>query len=185
MNYTDDYNDADSDSEWTESTGELAENLDRVLNTFTDPGHIFVEFTRLLEDEFDIRKGFLALREGAYTRFIAVATWNDGKVRKNLSLRLPATHSLFEKVVEDGQVYSETFAELFDGSMFERRLLLDDETESFMLRPLKYEGQVIALLGYGSVRQHAFVTFEDGPLDPLIDRFAALIATCLPAKSHQ
>ncbi len=156
--------------------GKLLEHLDSVLQTQESPQKIFSELTNILQRKYDIRKGMLALRHGDQTQFLAVATWNRGKSKKNLSLRLPTRASLFEKVAEHGQIYSETFAELFDGNLIEKHLLLDDETQSFVLRPLKHEAQVVALLGYSSDNPNAFVTFEEGFPDPFIERFAALIA---------
>jgi len=76
---------------------------DDILGGTRDPRVMFSEFSRLLETEFEIRKGFLALREGDQTRFLAVASWKQDGTRKNLSLRLPKGPSLFEKVAESGQ----------------------------------------------------------------------------------
>ncbi|RKX24746.1 MAG: hypothetical protein DRP45_07520 [Candidatus Zixiibacteriota bacterium] len=154
----------------------LVEELESVLVDNAEPREMFLEFTRHLEREYDIAKGLLVLKENDKTRFLAVASWNHGKTRKNLSLLLPSTGSLFEKVAEQGQIYTDNFAELYDGNQMEKRLLLDDYTQSFMLRPLKHDATIVGLLGYSSENTDAFVTFEEGLLDPVIDHFAAVIA---------
>jgi len=154
----------------------MVRRLREVLARGSDPRELFYEFTRVLEQTFPIRKGLLALREPNHTRFLAVASWRAGKVRKNLSLRLPTVSSLFEKVAEDGRIYRESFAAFFDGNLLERRLLLDDETQSFVLRPIKYEGRVVALLGYSSDNADAFASLEENPLDAVIEMFGELIA---------
>jgi GAF domain-containing protein len=174
----------DFEPEYFGQVKRLVDSLERTLVKNTDPRIIFAEFTRALQREYDIKKGFLALKEGSRTRLLAVATWNRGQARKNLSLRLPSSSSLFDKVTEDGRIYTESFAELFDGNMIERRLLIDDDTQSFMLRPLIFDGHVVALLGYSSDSPHAFVTFEEGQLDPLIDRLAEAIARFQLERSH-
>jgi hypothetical protein len=153
----------------------LLDDLDQVLSDQTEPAGMFSEFTRCLEREFDISKGFLAIREGDHTRFMAVATFIKGKTRKNLSLRVPSMPSLFEQVSESGQIYSDSFAELFDGNLIEKRLIIDDDTISFMLRPLKHEGTVVGLIGYSSDVPEAFVVFEEGLLNPAFDRLASLL----------
>jgi len=155
----------------------LTAQLDKLLAGASDPRETFSEFSRLLENEFDIRKGFLALRENDGTRFLAVSSWKKGGQRRRLSLRLPSASSLFEKVAETGQIYSETFAEFFDGNSVERNLLFDDETVSFVLRPLKYDARVVGLIGYSSDKPDAFVTIQDGQLDPAFDRLAAYLGT--------
>jgi len=154
---------------------QLTADLDRLLEDSNDPRTVFTAFSRMLLQEFEIQKGFLALREGDQTRFLAIAAWRNGKTRKNLSLRLPTVSSLFEKVAESGQIYSENFADLFDGNFIERQLLIDENTASFMLRPLKHEALVVALLGYSSDVPEAFLAFEEGLLDPVFDRLGAFL----------
>jgi hypothetical protein len=144
---------------------------------------MFSEFTRLLEAEFEIRKGFLAIREGDETRFMAVATFIKGRTRKNLSLRVPSMPSLFEQVSESGEIYSDSFAELFDGNLIERRLLIDDDTVSFMLRPLKHDGKLVGLIGYSSDVPNAFVVFEEGLLNPAFDHLAEQMAIMEAARA--
>jgi hypothetical protein len=134
---------------------QLTAQVDEILSAATDARTAFSEFSRLMESTFDVCKGFLALREENQTRFLAVASW--------------------KKVAETGQIYSETFAEFFDGNRIERSLLFDDDTVSFMLRPLKHETRVVGLIGYSSDVPDAFVTIEDGQLDPAFDRLAALL----------
>lgn len=163
------------DSGYESAYDRISEDLDHILGYEPDPRALFSHLSRSLLQEFDIKKGFLALREGDQTRFLAVAAWKDGKTRKNLSLRLPNISSLFEKVAESGEIYAENFAALFDGNYMERQLLLDDDTASFMLRPLKYEARVVALLGYSSEVSEAFVAFEEGLLDPIFERVAAYL----------
>ena len=173
MVFDEDYNSLDD--EVNDAVRKLTQRLGEILADCSDPRMIFQEFTRELQRVYDITKGFLALREGDMTRFLAVATFSHGTVRKNLSLKLPNAPSLFEKVAESGQIYTENFAELCDGNLIEQRLLLDDDTHSFMLRPLKHEGRVIALLGYSSENPEAFVTFEEGLVDPALDEFGRLL----------
>jgi hypothetical protein len=169
-----------ADRKYFGAADRLLTAIDDILGGTRDPRVIFSEISRLLETEFEIRKGFLALREGDQTRFLAVASWKHDGTRKNLSLRLPKGPSLFEKVAESGQIYSENFAELFDGNLIERRLLFDDDTVSFMLRPLKHEGRVVALLGYGSDVPDAFETIQEGMIDAAFDRLAARLGELLP-----
>ena len=168
-------NDRLSDNKTTSIRASLTTQIDEILSVSTDARTAFSQFSRLMESTFDVRKGFLALREKDQTRFLAVASWKKGGERRSLSLLLPQTPSLFEKVAETGQIYSETFAEFFDGNRIERSLLFDDDTVSFMLRPLKHEARVVGLIGYSSDIPDAFVTIEDGQLDPVFDRLAAFL----------
>jgi len=161
----------------------LLEESFQILQRFPDPRQAFLELTRVLEHQFSIHKAMLAVREDRAARFIAVATWDKGRCRRNLSLRLPTDRTLFAAVIEHGQMFAENFAELFDGSVIERQLLLDDDTQSFMLRPLKHEGTVVGLLGFGSANPDAFLLFEEGLFDRVMERLAETIAAHEPARS--
>jgi len=185
MNWNDSNDSIDErDSGYEPACDRVATDLDQILNKKLDPRAVFNGLSRSLLQEFDIKKGFLALREGDQTRFLAVAAWKEGRIRKNLSLRLPNVSSLFEKVAESGQIYSENFAALFDGNYMERQLLLDDDTASFMLRPLKHEAKVVALIGYSSEVSEAFVAFEEGLLDPIFDRVGAYLGKLEAERSE-
>jgi transcriptional regulator with GAF, ATPase, and Fis domain len=142
----------------------------------------FLDLTRQLQDKFEISRGLLLVREKGSTQFVAVSTWSKCKTRKNLTLRVPGVSSLFEKVAESGQVYSESFCDLFSGNSFERNLLLSPEAQSFVLQPLKFEGEVVGLIGYSSNSSCAFATFEEGLLTGIADQFAQLVVSQSPTR---
>ena len=86
----------------------------------------------------------------------AVTTWHNGSVRNGLSVNLPPESSLFEKVAEHGRVYTEDYCAGFSGNFFERKLLLGDDSRSFVVQPLKTDGKVVGLIGYSSEEPTAF-----------------------------
>ena len=135
----------------------------------------FQTITNQLHKEYNIDKGVLILRPNAGRQLAAVSTWHLGIMRDGLKLNLPVEASLFEKVAEQGHVYTEDFCESFSGNFFERKLLLNDDSRSFVLQPLKFEGRVLGLLGYSSRMPMAFVTFEEGALDAICDRLGSII----------
>lgn len=135
----------------------------------------FAGLTRRLAQQYPIDKGVLVLRDHEASELSAISTWHDGVVRDGLRLNLPSQESLFEKVAEDGRVYTEDFCESFSGNFFERKLLLDDDSRCFVVQPLISEGRVKGLLGYSSRRPSAFAMFADGALDDIAERFGELI----------
>lgn len=147
--------------DWSRKDGRLSES--------------FFELTKYLRRNYDIDKGVLVLIDDGGHRLSAISTWHDGLSRDGLSLNLPADSSLFEKVIEHGQVYTEDFCGAFSGNFFERKLLLDDDSRSFVLQPLKSEGRVLGLLGYSSHRPTAFAMCNEGTFDEVAARFGAMI----------
>jgi hypothetical protein len=136
---------------------------------------LFVDFVRLLESALPINRALLAVREPGGTRFIATTTISERRSRKHLSVKLPTASSLFEKVAEHGIAYSETFCECFSGNRMERNLLLDDDSRSFALVPLKHEGSVVGIMGLSSDEASAFALVEDGLLERTAVQLAARI----------
>jgi GAF domain len=134
------------------------------------------EFTRLtkrLRKSFAVDKCILVLQRPAEDRLAAVASWDHGVVSDGLAINLPHDNSLFEKVTEDGGLYTENFCGSFSGNFFERKLLIDNGSRSFALLPLRHDGHLVGLVGMSSEKPMAFTLLEEGELGNVFDRFAA------------
>jgi len=135
----------------------------------------FSAVTRHLRKNYAIDKGVLVLRDEGSHRLSAISTWHNGLSRAGLRVNLPSDGSLFAKVAEEGQVYTEDYCGAFSGNFFERKLLLDDDSRSFVLQPLKCDGRVLGLLGYSSRRPTAFAMCEEGAWDELAGKLSSAI----------
>ena len=165
----------DAGDNWKGDKSTLSDVCHKLLQQKITPNEAFKALTLELQKSYDINRGFLALREDRQARFLAVARFTDSGTLKSLSLQIPSINSVFERVAEDGGIYVDNFAELFEGNTIENRLLIGEDTQSFVLRPLKSDGRLVGLLGYSSDVTDAFVTFEDGLLDPVIDCLTSVI----------
>ena len=137
---------------------------------------IFCEITRRLEVKFNICKGVLVVRNQNENAFLAISTWNKGEFLDGLAISLPTTPSLFEQIAMDGNVYSDTYGGIFSGNFFEKKLLLNDNSKSYVLHPLKHEGEITGMIGYSSEEEMAFSLFEEGVLQDVTSRFAKIIS---------
>jgi len=178
----------EEDFEFSRYPSDNPEDYANILNTRypdgMDMSELFIKLTQDLQHSFTISKGLLVIRENNATQFIATASFSQRKTRKNLTLRIPSVSSLFEKVAEGGTLYTENCSEFFSGNSFERNLLMDNNSRSFILQPLKHEGQVIGILGYSSDEVSAFTVFETGLLDTVAGLLASRISGKLPQKTH-
>ncbi|RME28781.1 MAG: hypothetical protein D6800_03500 [Candidatus Zixiibacteriota bacterium] len=143
-------------------------DIDTTYPAETPPVDIFADLVRHLQSHYNISRGVLILREAEGTRYLVSALVSDTGERKHLSLLLPGGSSLIRQAAEDGGIYTENFFGLFDGSLFEKNLLIGPETESFMLHPVKYEGRVVGIVGLSSRTTDAFVTLDHGALEPVL-----------------
>ena len=144
---------------------------------------LFNELTRRLKTQYNIDRGVFIIRSADGENFSAVSTWDEDKVRNNISINLSIEPSLTTKVAENGIVFSDSITNEFSGNFFERKLLFNDDSQSYVLQPLKHEGQVVGLLGYSSVNPTAFSTFEEGALDKVAGELGEVIANRMKKKS--
>ena len=142
----------------------------------------FSELTRQLLCKFDIKKGVLVVRRPVDEQLAAISTWQSGVTRDGLTITLPTDTSLFDRVAKQGQTYAEDFCDSFSGNFFERRLLLDDDSRSFVVHPLKHEGKVVGLVAFSSHEPTAFAMFEEGDIDHLTRIFAGHVETHLASE---
>ena len=159
----------------SESSDGSSLNFDELVSGSETLSEIFFALTRHLCETFEINKGVLILRQEQPKKLAAVSTWENGLSRDGLALSLPCDSSLFEQVAEQGKVYTENFCGTFSGNFFERKLLLDDDSRSFVLQPLKSGGQVVGLLGFSSQTATAFSMFEEGSLEVIAEEFGSVI----------
>ncbi len=155
---------------------DLSFNFESELPKDANISDIFCELTRRLEIKFDIHKGVLVIRNQDENSFLAVSTWNNGEFLDGLAISLPTEPSLFEQVAADGQVFSDSYGGIFSGNFFEKKLLLDSNSKSYVLHPLKHEGQIIGMIGYSSHEDLAFSVFEEGILLDITSKFAKVIS---------
>ena len=154
---------------------QFCRDIERINPRDFSPSEAFIELSRRLKQKYPITRGALILKDKEHLS--AVSTWNHGFGADGLIINLPENSSLFRQVVDDGRTYAESFIGGFSGNFFEQKLLLDEDTQAFVLQPLKVDGKVIGLLGYSSEDPDAFALFEDGTLDEVADSLAAKIAS--------
>lgn len=160
-----------------EPKGKLQFSFEERPSTEVGVSEVFSQFTEQLLEKYNISRGVLILVDPSSSGLAAVSTWHEGTVRDGLSLNLPSESSLFAKIVEDGRVYTEDFCGAFSGNFFERKLLLDEDSRSFAVQPLKIDGQTVGLVGYSSDEPTAFAVFEEGVLEEAAQEMAAIIIT--------
>jgi len=148
-----------------------ANDLIRVLANQEELSEMFFEIIDFLKERYTLNKCVLIIKHDNAV-LSAISTWSNGLRQDGLTLNLPHKESLFEKVLEDGRLYTEYFFGSFSGNFFERKLLLDEQSRSFALQPLKSGGQVVGLVGFSSKNPTPFALMEEGDSADILNRFA-------------
>lgn len=138
----------------------------RSITPQEDIAEVFFRLTELLSKYFEVERGVLILKREDHGEYRAVAGWRQGREPKHLNLRMPES-SLMAKVGEDGHTFVDEYCELFSGNSLERRLLLGQESQSYIIQPLICDTQLKGVIGYSSADVSAFVTHEGSILDKL------------------
>ena len=156
-------------------TEQAAVDMTGSLSGSEQPAQLFFQLTRRLMTRFEISKGVLLLKANANGPLAAISTWNNGQTRDGLAIKLPSESSLFERVAECGQVYTENFCGSFSGNFLEGKLLISEDSGYFVLHPLKHQGEVIGMIGFSSDKPTAFSLFEEGAVDEILSEFTDVI----------
>ena len=150
---------------------EISLNDSRKFYVSEEPSEMFFEIIEFLKERYTLNKSVLIIRSEKAV-LSAISTWSNGVRQDGLTLNLPHKESLFERVIDDGRIYTEFSIGAFSGNFFERKLLLDEDSRSFALLPLKTDGQVVGLVGFSSKNPTAFALMEDGDSSDIFSQFA-------------
>ena len=140
----------DNDNITATDKNELFFDFKNTSNPDTKISDIFFDFTEWYNSQYKINKSVLVLRSMTDLSLSAVSTWEDGARRDGLTLRLPMENSLFEQVIGNGKTFHALLSDDFSGNFFEKKLLLNNSTKSYILQPLKYKNDIIGLIGFSS-----------------------------------
>lgn len=140
-----------------------------------EPSEMFFEIIEFLKERYTLNKSVLIIKN-ENAALSAISTWTNGFRQDGLTLNLPHKESLFERVIDDGRIYTDSFVSSFCGNFFEKKLLLDDDSRSYALKPLKSNGKLVGIIGFSSKNPTAFSLMEDGDSSDLLDQFADRLA---------
>ena len=156
--------------------------------TLAKPAHahlheLFMETARSIHRYMPLQRAILVVARDHYRDLIAVAGWSlsdrSGGTR-SLSLVVPTENSLFAQVAAQRFGFSDDYFGIFSGNSIERRLLIDSQTRSYVIWPLRVETSLVGLVGLSSEFPGAFTEIDaidpERTLAPLTSEMAHLRA---------
>jgi len=145
-----------------------------VFNISKELSNLFGNLTDRLNSKYPINKGVLLLRLAKGEPLTVISLWEKGELKDGLLIKLPAKSSLFEQVIAHNQAYIEDFSASFSGNFFEKKLLLNEESKTFVLQPLRFQNNIFGLIGFSSETPLVFTVFEESQTQQLISSFAEI-----------
>ena len=137
---------------------------------------LFFSVTKKLGKFFSISGALLIVHSSRDNRLKVIATRKESRALDGLALTLPPQHSLFYTVYKDGEPYIKNYPEDFEGNFIEQKLLLDDDTKSMVICPTVHNGFPNGLICFTSPVPYAFVMFENGFLQEIMEQFGTVLS---------
>ncbi len=115
---------------------------------------LFATYLEAIKEKLDFDKCVLIVRKNG--NLAAIATWDNNIFHEGLSISLPNDNSFFQNIVNSKKNYISNDCSTFEGNFFERKLLLNDNSQSCMIQLLDSDNEVVGLIGYSSSCKNAF-----------------------------
>ncbi|MBN2225904.1 MAG: hypothetical protein JW763_00920 [candidate division Zixibacteria bacterium] len=136
---------------------------------------LFFSVTKKLGKFFSISGALLIVHSSRDNRLKVIATRKESRALDGLALTLPSQKSLFYTVYNNGEPYVKNYPEDFEGNFIEQKLLLDDDTKSLVICPTMHNGFPNGLVCFTSPVPYAFVMFEKGFLQEIMEQFGSVL----------
>jgi len=136
---------------------------------------LFFSFIKKLNKFFSLSKAILVVRSPRDNNLKVVALKGQKSIRQGLALSLPEKNSLLYNVFDDCEIYTQNFPKDFEGNFVEKKLLIDNETSSIAVCPIRNDDSTHGLLCLASPIIYAFDMFGEGFLDSVLEQFGKRI----------
>ena len=103
--------------------------------------------------------------------------------RKGLMLTLPEEKSLLYRVFAENRFYIQHDPQKFDCNFIEQKILKDDTAQSLAILPIGLNGKKYGLVCLSSPDQNAFISFENGQLDEILEDFSNNLIKRIPTTN--
>jgi len=172
------------DSQLTQNENSLSQRVFRSIKAIlSKPGDIyklFFLFTKKLNRLYSISQSSLIVHSKQDGKLKVIAMKGENGARKGLALTLPEKDSLLYKVFADGRFYIQNHPKNFSGNFIEEKILKNDTAQSFAILPISQNGTRNGLICLSSPKQDAFATFENGPMNEILEDFSLNLIKRMP-----
>lgn len=136
---------------------------------------LFFSLIKKLNKFFSLSKAILVVHSAKDNTLKVIAMKGRRRSWQGLALSLPEKDSLLYKIFRGKKIYSQNYPDVFGGNFIEKKLLLDTDTCSIVICPIKSNGSIHGLLCLTSPMLYAFGMFEEGFLEGVLERFSGFI----------
>jgi len=137
---------------------------------------IFFSLCKKLNRLFSLSNAVLVVHSVRDNSLKVIAVKNSRHSPEGISLTLPGQNSLLHTVFNDGNYHISNHMERFPGNFVEKKLLLDDDTNSLAIFPINHNGNCVGLFCIASHKVHAFDLLNRPLLKPVTEQFGEVLA---------
>ncbi len=153
----------------------FAGSFDSLFKSNQNLYQLFFSIVKKLNKFFSLSRAILVVRSPKDNNLKVIALKGQKIARQGLALTLPEKNSLLYNVCECCKMYTQNFPTHFEGNFIEKKLLIDDETSSIAICPIRNNGSIHGLLCLASPIIYAFDMFGQGFLDSVLEQFGRRI----------
>ncbi len=160
----------------------ILQSLKAMLSKPSDIYKLFFSFTKKLNRFFPISQSSLIVFSKQDNKLKVIAMKGEKGARKGLTLTLPETNSLLYKVFADGNFYIQHHLQEFNGNFIEEKIIKDNAAQSLAVLPISQNGSSYGLICLSSPNEDAFISFENGLMDEILENFSKNVIKRMPSN---
>lgn len=163
-----------------------SDDLDRFLGvtrgidtTHINPDHssynqlndLLKKLIRKMGRFFPIDKATVTFYDAREEMLRVTQVYENGSIKKGLRLNFPVGNSLMYQVLMHGYPVVDNFPDKLSSNIIERKILLNDMTQSVLVAPLIYNNIKMGLLSLTSQKEYAFGLYLEGVCEGMVEDF--------------
>ena len=158
----------------------ILQSIKAVLSKPSDIYKLFFLFTKKLNKFFPVSQSSLILYSEQESKLKVIAMKGDKGARKGLKLTLPKEKSLLYRVFTENRFYIQHHPQKCDCNFIENKIFKDDTAQSLAILPINQNGAGYGLICLSSPDQNAFISFENGLMDEILEDFSKNLIKRIP-----
>lgn len=146
-------------------------NLGNEAGNSRELDRLFRQLINKLRRFYNIGKASLALFESATDRLRVTHIYENGALRKGLTLNFGTHNSVMLQILKQGYPVADNYPEHITANIIEKRILLAPDTRSVLIIPLIAGGNRLGIINLASQQQAGFGLYLEGVGEGIIARF--------------
>jgi transcriptional regulator with GAF, ATPase, and Fis domain len=150
----------------------IYQSLNKVINSANTRYELFIKLSTRLDKFFTINRTSLAFYDDDEDMMKIPYMKVEKELRNGVQINLKCHRTIMKKVLDNNTIFVRDFPHLLFGMELEKKILLDDESNSLVVIPLCYNGKKVGTLNLASSSCFVFSLLETNLFEDLFQDIA-------------